>query len=228
MNNLGAFYRQQYDEAHESAEEGKLDAALDRCFELRMYPDLGHFHLALVNLLIACIADPAIHDTVKFATEAWNLAQRIRTERYLEGDLGIANSPGAPARKLMCIAPVNGKNIEKFEKGRYLDLDALGEHAYKTWIKIHQAAHKTLQHDGGVGSSNDHNTAEDEQAIENARIMAIPPLSRLVEWDRPIQSMESEDNSQDADDGEHPSIKDGWQEGFLTYDQAVGLDHTAI
>ena len=71
MDNISRTHRSRYLHAYKLAEEGKRAECLDILWELRLRPDLSLYRRALVNLLIATLADLRRHpDIRKFGEES--------------------------------------------------------------------------------------------------------------------------------------------------------------
>ena len=72
-----------YEQAENLAASGKVEEALNICWELRLRPDLGLFRRASVNLLIGMLL-PEKTQIIKHANECLDLLQLLRAERTVD------------------------------------------------------------------------------------------------------------------------------------------------
>ena len=100
-------------QAEDLACEGKEEAALAICWELRLRPDLGLYRRATVNLLIAiCIADKT--QAPKYANECLDLL-RILREQGTVAEASL-NKELPPIERLAQEILQDGKAKEKVDK----------------------------------------------------------------------------------------------------------------
>lgn len=65
MDNISRFYRAEYLRARKHAVDGEIEKCLDILWEMRLESQLSLFRRAMVNILIASVADTKKHPNLE-------------------------------------------------------------------------------------------------------------------------------------------------------------------
>lgn len=83
IDNLQVLYLQQLEQAFEHSLHGRVETAVDICFELRARSDLGYYPRAMVNMALADLTNLEKYpDKAKFAREALRLAAELYVSSF--------------------------------------------------------------------------------------------------------------------------------------------------